>query len=93
MFHWSDRRIHAHLAMAFMACACVRHLARRVALQKRPMSQRVIREALNDRQCPMLHDPGNGKRRVIRSRPSAEAKVIHATTGLESSVRPCGLAV
>ncbi len=88
VFHWTDRRIRAHLAIAFMAYACVRHLARRVALQKRPMSPRVIREALNDRQCSVLHDPETGKRYVIPSRPSAEAKDIYATLGLDVSDRP-----
>ncbi len=91
VFHWTDRRIRAHLAIAFMAYACVRHLARRVALQKRPMSPRVIREALNDRQCSVLHDPETGKRYVIPSRPSAEAKAIYATLGLNASARPYGL--
>ena len=91
VFHWTDRRIRAHLAIAFMAYACVRHLARRVALQKRPMSPRVIREALNDRQCSVLHDPETDKRYVIPSRPSAEAKAIYATLGLNASARPYGL--
>ncbi len=75
VFHWTDRRIRAHLA-------------RRVALQKRPMSPRVNREAFNDRQCSVLHDPENGKRYVIPSRPSAEAKDIYAALGLDVSDRP-----
>ena len=91
VFHWTDRRIRAHLAIAFMAYACVRHLARRVALQKRPLSPRVIREALNDRQCSVLHDPETDKRYVIPSRPSAEARAIYATLGLSASARPYGL--
>ena len=74
--------------IAFIAYACVRHLARRVALQKRPLSPRVIREALNDRQYSVLHDPENGKRHIIPSRPSAEAKAIYATLGLNISDRP-----
>lgn len=52
------------------------------------MSPRVTREALDDRQCAVLHDPENGRRYVIPSRPSAEAKDIHATPGLDVSDRP-----
>lgn len=89
--HWTDRRIRAHPAIAFMAHACVRHPARRVTLQERPMSPRVIRGAPNDRQCPVPHDPGNGRRYVIPPRPGAEAKDIHATPGLDVPDRPYGL--
>ncbi|MDE2790041.1 MAG: transposase [Paracoccaceae bacterium] len=92
VFHRTDWRIRAHLAIAFMAYACVRHLAWRVALQKQPLSPRVIREALNDRQCSVLHGPETGRRYVIPSRPSAEAKAIYAPLRLELSARPYELA-
>ncbi|MCY3876533.1 MAG: hypothetical protein OXF88_19865 [Rhodobacteraceae bacterium] len=55
------------------------------------MTPQVTREALNDRQVSVLHDPEVGRRHVIPLRPVAEAKVIQATFGLESSVRPWGL--
>ncbi len=35
IYHWTPRRIRAHLAIAYMAFACVRHLAYRVKLQKK----------------------------------------------------------
>ena len=34
IYHWTPKRIRAHLAIAYMAFACVRHLAYRVKLQK-----------------------------------------------------------
>ena len=40
IWHWTPDRIRAHIAISFMAFACVRHLAYRVAVQKRRMSPR-----------------------------------------------------
>ena len=88
IFHWTDRRIRAHLAISFMAYACVRHLGWRVALQKQPMSPQVIREALMDRQCSVLKDPENGKRYVIPSQLSGEGKAIYGILGLPASSSP-----
>ncbi len=50
IFHWTPKRIRAHLAIAFMAFACMQHLAYRVKLQKkRPLSPEAIRDALGPR--------------------------------------------
>jgi len=88
IFHWTERRIRAHLAIAFMAYACVRHLAYRVAVQKQPMSPKVIQTALRHRQFLVLHDPENNTHYAIPSMPSAEAKAIYATLGLATTTRP-----
>ena len=84
----TDWRIRVHLAIAFMACACLRDLARPVALQKRPMSPRVICVAHSGRQGLVLQDPENGKRCVVPSRPSTAANSIRATPGLDVPSRP-----
>ena len=88
IFHWSERRIRAHLAMSFMAYACVRHLADRVAVQKQPLSPNVIQTALTRRQCSVLHDPENNTHDAIPSMPSAETRAIDATLGVETTTRP-----
>ena len=46
IYHWTPRRIQAHIAIAFMSLLCVRHLQYRMALQARPVSPEVIRNAL-----------------------------------------------
>ena len=38
IWNWNENRIRAHIAIAFMAFACVRHLAYRVAIQKRRLT-------------------------------------------------------
>lgn len=89
VFRWTERCIRAHLVIAFVACACGRHLARRVMIRNRPKSPSVIRVALTEKQCPALRDPENGRRFVILSKPREEAYAIYGGLGLALSGRPC----
>ena len=92
IWHWNSDRIRAHIAIAFMAFACVRHLAYRVAIQKRRMSPEVIRSALVHRQCSVLRCRQSGNRYVIPSKPTAAAEQIYATMGLPLTITPYQLA-
>lgn len=91
IFHWTPKRVRAHLAIAFMAFACVRHLAYRVALQKRRMSPGVIRDALLHRQNSVLRHVRTGRRYAIPSPASPETKLIYETLGLTWSDVPHAL--
>ena len=88
IWHWNENRIRAHIAIAFMAFACVRHLAYRVAIQKRRMSPEVIRSTLVHRQCSVLHCRQSGNRYVIPSKPTPAAELIYATMGLPLTITP-----
>ena len=88
IWHWNPDRIRAHIAIAFMAFACVRHLAYRVGIQKRRMSPEVIRSALVHRQCSVLRCRQTDNRSVISSRPTQAAEQIHATMGLPLTITP-----
>ena len=92
IWHWNSDRIRAHIAIAFMAFACVRHLAYRVAIQKRRMSPEVIRSALVHRQCSVLRCRQSGNRYVIPSKPTPAAEQIYATMGLPLTITPYQLA-
>ena len=92
IWHWTPDRIRAHIAISFMAFACVRHLAYRVGIQKRRMSPEVIRSALIHRQCSILRCRKSGKRYVIPSKPSLAAESIYATMGLPLPTIPYQLA-
>ena len=92
IWHWNSDRIRAHIAIAFMAFACVRHLAYRVAVQKRRMSPEVIRSALVHRQCSVLRCRQSGNRYVIPSKPTPAAEQIYATMGLPLTITPYQLA-
>ena len=92
IYHWTPRRVRAHLAIAFMAFACVRHLAYRVRLQKkRRLSPEVIRDALLNRQCSVLRHARTGNRYVIPSSATAEAQLIYEALGLSPSDVPYAL--
>ena len=92
IWHWNSDRIRAHTAIACMAFACVRHLAHRVAIQKRRMSPEVIRSALVHRQCSVLRCRQSGNRYVIPSKPAPAAERIYATMGLPLTITPYQLA-
>lgn len=89
IFHWTERRIRAHLAISFMAFACVRHLCWRLGQQESGrLSPERIRRALLDRQCSVLEDTGTGRRYALPSRPSSEAEAIYRIMGLPLSQVP-----
>ena len=92
IYHWTPGRIRAHLAIAYMAFACVRHLAYRVKLQKkRNLSPEAIRDALLNRQCSVLRHTGTGQRYAIPSPATAEAQLIYEALGLNLSDVPHAL--
>lgn len=89
IYHWTPRRIRAHLAIAYMAFACVRHLAYRVELQKkRRLSPAAIRDALLNRQCSVLRHTRTASQYVIPSPATAEAQLIYEALGLNLSDVP-----
>ncbi len=69
IWHWNENRIRTHIAIA-----CVRHLACRVATQKRRMSPEVIRSALVHQQCSVLSCRQSGNRHVIPSKPTPSSR-------------------
>jgi transposase len=88
IFHWVPPRIQAHLAIAFMAFTCVRHLEHRVALQCQYMSPEVMRSELLHIQTSFLRHKQSRKLYCIPSKVSNEAKKIYQTVGLKLSTVP-----
>ena len=88
IYHWTPARVRAHIAIAFMAFSCVRHLSYRVGLQQRKLSPAVIRNALLHVQHSVLRHQGTGVRYVMPSQVSPEAKKIYQTMGLKLSTSP-----
>jgi transposase len=88
IFHWAPPRIKAHLAIAFMAFTCVRHLEYRVALQYKKMSPEMIRKELIDVQLSFFKHQKNQTRYCIPSKISQDAKKIYQLMGLKFSTTP-----
>ena len=91
IYHWTPRRVRAHIAIAFMAFTCVRHLMYRVKLQYQSLSPAVIRNALIHVQHSILEHRTTHKRYVIPSQISPEAKKLYELMGLSASTVPYAL--
>jgi len=92
IFHWTPKRIRAHLAIAYMAFACVQHLAYRVKLQKkRSLSVEAIRDALLHRQCSILKHISKPDRFAVPSPATVETKLIYDALGLRITDAPYAL--
>jgi len=91
IYHWTPRRVRAHIAIAFMALTAVRHLSYRTALQYKRLSPQVIRNALCHVQHSVLRHTKTHKRYVIPSQFSPEAKKIYQLMGIKLSGAPYAL--
>ena len=88
-FDWKPDQVKAHIAIAYMAFACVRQLAYRVELQqKERMSPDMIRTALAGRQCSIMRDASSKRRFAIPSKTTPEMERICRTLGLPSARTP-----
>ena len=89
VFHWKPDRVKAHIAIAYMAFACVRHLAFRIAQrQGERMSPERIRTALAARQCSIVRDMRSKRRYALPSKTTPDMDRICRTLGLPMSRTP-----
>ncbi|MYH68622.1 MAG: IS1634 family transposase [Gammaproteobacteria bacterium] len=88
IYHWTPRRIRAHIAIAFMSLLCVRHLQYRMTLQARPVSPEVIRNALVHVQHSVLEHKQTNRRYVIPSAISETGRQLYKAMGLTHSTTP-----
>ena len=87
IYHWTPRRIKAHIAMAFMCLLCVRHLEYRVKMQFEKMSPKSIIRHLVAVQHSIVKHLHTKKRYSIPSKMSFEAVKILLGYGKRISVR------
>lgn len=88
VFHWTPRRVKAHLAISFMAFTCLRHLEYRLRMRHSTLSPRRIRDALLRQQCTVLEHVRDRRRYVVPSRITTEAKEIYSVMGIRLSDVP-----
>lgn len=92
IYHWTSRRVRAHIAISFMALACVRNLAYRVSLQYKKLSPEVIRRELLHTQLSFLKHQQTKARYCVPSNVSQDAKKIYQVMGLKLSMVPFKIA-
>ena len=88
IYHWSESRIRAHLALCFMSLVCIRHLEHRVNLQTEKMSPDRIRKALLSVQVNFVKHIKDQRLFGIPSKPEDDAKIIYKTFGCKLSQQP-----
>ena len=89
IYHYKEERIHGHVALIYMAYACIRHLQMRLKLtQNVDMSVDEIRKALLGVTSSLIRDKSSGALYRFPKVQSAEAKRIYKSLGLKRSTRP-----
>jgi transposase len=82
VYHWTPRRIQAHIAIAFMAFVCVRYLEYRLLTQSQKLSPRAIKEALLQYQASIIKDTKTDKFYLLPSKITPHVKEIYRVIGL-----------
>jgi transposase len=78
IFHWTEQKIKAHIAIAFMAFSLVRHLEYRLKLHWYSYSPQVTREALLRVQWSIIFEKTNPKKKwFLPSKISTIAQSIY----------------
>lgn len=88
IFHWTENRINAHVAICFMALACIRAMEHIVRLQYKKMSPAAIRNELMHLQTSILKDTRTGISYALPSRATQPAKKIYQIMGLKWNDTP-----
>jgi transposase len=89
VYHYTQERIHAHIALCYMAFACLRHLEKRIYLQqKEHMSPEAIRASILDVRSALLRDKNTGKLYRFPKRLSAGANKLYKSLGLKHDTKP-----
>lgn len=88
IYHWTPRRIKAHIALCYMSFCCQQYLRYRLKLQKESMSVEVIRSALIDIQRVILKDIETGKLYGIPSKLNDQASKIYKIMRFNYSAVP-----
>ncbi len=86
VFHWTQRRVEAHMAICFAAFALLRILRFRHNCYhggKEPMSEGEILSELGRVEASLVCDRGSGKRYLIPSPGTAKQRSVYAAVGVK----------
>lgn len=88
IYHWTPKRIRAHILICFMALSCTRNLAYRVKLRFEAISIARMVNALNHIQLSILTDSSDGSKYVLPSKFNEDAKKIYETLKIKTNTTP-----
>jgi len=88
IYHWTPRRVRAHIAICFIALVCVRTLMYKMKILHHPMSPRAIKKELLSIQTSILKHNKKNIRYALPSNFSVEAEKIYKIMGKKLSRKP-----
>lgn len=83
VFHWTPKRIRAHIAICFMALTLIRHLQYRMKILGKPLSSEKIRQALISAQLSIVRDIKTDHLYGIPSATKSEVKELYKAVGVK----------
>ena len=88
IYHWTPKRVKAHLAISFTAYMLTRYLEYRVRLQYKKLSPRIIRNLLLNVQKSIVYDKQKRIKYIIPSKIKIDAKKIYNIMEVKHSLTP-----
>ncbi|NEW60365.1 IS1634 family transposase [Sulfurovum sp. bin170] len=88
IYHWSPKRVKAHLAISFAAYMLTRYLEYRVRLQYKKLSPQIIRNLLLNVQKSIVYDKSKKIKYIIPSKIKPDAKKIYNLMEVSHSLTP-----
>lgn len=89
VYHWTKKRIEAHIQLCYLVYSCVRYLQRRVFVQQREdMSPQKLREAILDVESTIFRDSRNGKAYRLPKRLTSLSKKLYKALGIPHDTKP-----
>jgi len=88
IYHWTPRRVKAHLAISFTAYMLTRYLEYRVRLQHKKLSPNIIRNLLLNVQKSIVYDKEKKIKYIIPSKIKLDAKKIYNIMEVKHSLTP-----
>jgi transposase len=77
IYHWTENRIKAHIAICFLAFTLAKQAVYRIALQQEPMSFEQIRNELLHAQSSVVIDLASQKKYMIPSHVTVNQKKLY----------------
>ena len=88
IYHWTPKRVKAHIAISFTAYMLTRYLEHRVRLQYKKLSPNVIRNSLLNVQKSIVYDKSKKIKYIIPSKIKLEAKKIYKIMDVNYTTTP-----
>lgn len=90
IFHWSPKRIHAHIAISYIAYCCYKVVEFKVN-QKTPekLSHRVIKELLEEAETILYEDSHTGEKFLMPAPSSGKVHLIYDNLNMHFINTPC----